>query len=72
MAKAKVPLLHICGDADEVVPYPENTVILKKRYEELGGKMHLIVKPGFKHHPHGLDDPTPAVEFILKELGLKP
>ncbi len=72
LAKAKVPLLHICGDADEVVPYPENTVILKKRYEELGGKMHLIVKPGFKHHPHGLDDPTPAVEFILKELGLKP
>ena len=71
LAKAKVPLLHICGDADEAVPYPENTVILKSRYEALGGKIHVIVKPGFKHHPHGLDDPTPAVEFILKALELK-
>lgn len=71
LAKAKVPLLHICGDADEVVPYTENTVLLKDRYEKLGGKMHVIVKPGLKHHPHGLDDPTPAVEFIIEQLGLK-
>ncbi|MDB5346234.1 MAG: Alpha/beta hydrolase [Schlesneria sp.] len=71
LAKAKVPLLHICGDADEVVPYAENTVILKERYEKLGGKIHVIVKPGLKHHPHGLDDPTPAVDFIVKELGLE-
>ena len=71
LAKAKVPLLHICGDADEVVPYPENTVLLKERYEKLGGKIHVIVKSGLKHHPHGLDDPTPAVDFIVKELGLE-
>ncbi|MBS0205196.1 MAG: alpha/beta hydrolase [Planctomycetes bacterium] len=70
LAKAKVPLLHICGDADEVVPYPENTVLLKQRYEKLGGTIHVIVKPGLKHHPHGLDDPAPAVEFVLKHLGL--
>lgn len=70
LAKSKVPLLHICGDADEVVPYPENTVLLKDRYEKLGGKIYVIVKPGLKHHPHGLDDPTPAVDFIMKELSL--
>lgn len=70
LAAAKVPLLHICGDADEVVPYAENTVLLKGRYEKLGGTIHVIVKPGLKHHPHGLDDPTPAVDFILKHLGL--
>jgi hypothetical protein len=71
LAKAGVPLLHICGDADEVVPYPENTVVLKERYEKLGGKIQVIVKPGLKHHPHGLDDPTPAIEFILKQLMLQ-
>ena len=71
LAKAKVPLLHICGDADEVVPYAENTVLLKERYEKLGGKIHVIVKPGLKHHPHGLDDPQPAVDFILKQLGIE-
>jgi len=66
LARARVPLLHICGDADEVVPYAENTVLLKERYEKLGGTIQVIVKPGLKHHPHGLDDPTPAVDAILK------
>ena len=23
-------------------------------------------KPGVNHHPHGLDDPKPVVDFILK------
>ena len=36
-----------------------------------GGKIHVIVKPGLKHHPHGLDDPKPAVDFIVKQLGLE-
>jgi len=65
IAAAKIPIIHLCGDADEVVPFEENTVALKNRYEALGGEMTLIVKKGFKHHPHGLDDPTPIVDFIL-------
>lgn len=65
LAKAHVPIIHLAADADEVVPYPENTVIIKERYEKLGGKIQVIVKPGLKHHPHGLDDPTPLVDFIL-------
>jgi hypothetical protein len=27
-------------------------------------------KPGFKHHPHSLPNPTPIVEFVLKASGL--
>ncbi len=61
---AKVPLLHVYGDADEVVPWQENTGLLAKRYKELGGSITLIAKPGVKHHPHGLDDSTPIVKFI--------
>lgn len=64
LAKAKVPLLHVYGDADEVVPWDENTGIVAERYRKLGGDIELIVKPGVKHHPHGLEDPTPIVEFI--------
>lgn len=70
LADAKVPLLHVCGDADEVVPFEENTIILKERYEKLGGSITLIIKKGFKHHPHGLDDPAPIVEFILKHTSV--
>jgi pimeloyl-ACP methyl ester carboxylesterase len=66
IAEAGISLLHICGDADEVVPFPENTVVLKERYEALDGKISLIIKPGGHHHPHALPDPTPIVEFVLQ------
>ena len=64
LAEAHVPLLHIYGDADDVVPWEENTGIVAERYKQLGGHITLIAKPGIGHHPHGLDDPTPIVEFI--------
>jgi len=66
LAKARVPLLHVYGEADTVVPWEENTGIVVERYRKLGGTIKLIPKPGIAHHPHGLADPTPIVEFILK------
>lgn len=66
LAQAKVPLLHVYGDADEVVPWDENTGVVAERYRQLGGEITLIAKPGVKHHPHGLDDSTPIVDFILR------
>lgn len=71
LAKAGVPLLHVYGDADEVVPWEENTGIVARRYRQLGGDITLIAKPGVGHHPHGLDDPTPIVEFIAKHCFMK-
>jgi pimeloyl-ACP methyl ester carboxylesterase len=65
LATAGVPLLHVVGDADEVVPVPENTTILEERYKALGGSIQVIHKPGVGHHPHSLQDPTPIVQFIL-------
>jgi len=49
-----------------VVPWEENTGEVAQRYRELGGDIQLIGKPGCKHHPHGLDDCRPIVDFILK------
>ena len=66
LARAGVPLLHIFGDADEVVPWDENTQLIAERYRALGGRIDLIRKPGVGHHPHGLDDSTPIVEFITE------
>ncbi|MDB6071798.1 MAG: Alpha/beta hydrolase family protein, partial [Verrucomicrobiales bacterium] len=64
LAEHKVPLLHVFGDADEVVPWEENTGLVASRYQALGGKITLIRKAGVKHHPHGLEDSGPIVEFI--------
>ena len=66
LAKKKVPLLHIVGTADTVVPVAENTTIVEQRFKRLGGKIQVISKPGIGHHPHSLKDPTRIVEFVLK------
>ena len=65
LAKAGVPLIHVVGDADPVVPVAENTAILESRYQKLGGQIKVIHKPGVGHHPHSLKDPAPLVKFIL-------
>ncbi len=65
LAAAEVPLLHVVGDADVVVPVAENTAIVEARYKALGGSIEVIHKPGVGHHPHGLKDSKPIVDFIL-------
>jgi len=65
LAAAKVPVLHVCGAVDEVVPIDENTYILENNYRDAGGDIKVIVKEGIGHHPHSLKDPAPIVRFIL-------
>jgi pimeloyl-ACP methyl ester carboxylesterase len=65
LARAVVPVLHVCGTADTVVPMSENSNIVEKCYKKLGGKITVIRKPGMDHHPHSLKDPKPIVDFIL-------
>lgn len=65
LAQNGIALLHVVGDADDVVPPEENAVIVEARYKKLGGKVAMIHKPGIGHHPHGLDDPKPIVDFVL-------
>ena len=64
LAKAGVPILMVCGNKDPAVPYEENDAIMEKRYKELGGSIEVIVEN--KGHNHGMNDPTPVLEFIKK------
>ncbi len=66
LAEAGVPILHVVGDADDVVPIAENSDIIEHRYKELGGSIQVIHKPGIGHHPHSLKDPGPIVAFVRK------
>lgn len=72
LAARKVPLLHVYGDADEIVPWRENTGVVAERYRQLGGPITLIAKPGVGHHPHGLEDSTPIVEFLWRHAAHQP
>jgi pimeloyl-ACP methyl ester carboxylesterase len=71
IARAGFPMLHVCGEADETVPIEENTDLFEKRILEYGGHITVIRKPGVGHAPHGLADPGPIVDFILKATGQK-
>ncbi len=66
LAKAKIPILSVCGEADKTVPIDENTRLVESRYKQLGGEIVVIAKPNCDHHPHSLKDPTPIVDFVLK------
>lgn len=49
LARAKVPIFHIHGDADKVVPLEQNTLELARRYKALGGNAEVNVVPGKGH-----------------------
>ncbi len=67
LAKAKVPLFAVHGDMDALVPYDDNTKLVKEKYEAAGGTLELKLIPGGRH------EVTPAffecqelIDFVLK------
>lgn len=71
IAKGGYPMLHVVGDADDVVPVTENTALFEIAVQENGGNIEVIHKPGVNHHPHSLENPTPIVDFILRAVNRK-
>lgn len=49
LAAARVPILHIHGDSDTVVPLDANSAALKDRYSKLGGPIEVSVLAGRGH-----------------------
>jgi len=73
IAKAKIPLLHIVSETDEVVPPKENTYLLKRRIEQYGHTLAVISVPQGTKQSHGHHFTHPAqeqvVDFINKHAG---
>ena len=67
LAKAGVPIHHIHGDCDTVVPLDKNSGEVAKKYKELGGKMTLEVVEGQGHNLwSGWFESQPLVDFVIK------
>ncbi len=66
LTDAGIPVICVCGDSDKVVPFSENSAIVRQRYTAMGAPFELILKPGVDHHPHSLSDPAPVVDFIIR------
>lgn len=68
LAKADVPLLHVCGSLDPILG--NHTLVAEAVYQQLGGRISVMVKDGAAHHPHSLRDPKPIADFV--EASQKP
>jgi len=66
IAEDKVPILCIRSGQDQSVNPVTNIDILEKRLKEAGGDIQIVRRDLYGHHPHGLDDPQPLVDFILQ------
>ncbi len=64
--KHGIPVLLIYGDSDTIVPYEENGALLEEYYRKNGGTIVTVMKENCGHHPHGLEDCTPIIEFAEK------
>jgi len=62
LARADVPLLHVCGSLDPLLDRCSNTI--ETIYRQFGGRISVIIKEGAGHHPHSLRDPKPIADFI--------
>ncbi len=67
LAKAGVPLLHVCGSLDPWLA--SQTRVAEARYKELGGTITVIVNDGVGHYPLGPKDPAPVADLILSWVG---
>ena len=63
LAKAGVPVLHVCGGRD---PWLDSqTRVLEKRYKELGGAVTVVVEDGKGHYPTAPRDVKAVADFIV-------
>jgi pimeloyl-ACP methyl ester carboxylesterase len=66
LAKAGVPIFHIHGDMDRMVPLEDNSGELARRYRQLGGQMVLQVAKGEGHTGwEGFFHCQALVDFVL-------
>lgn len=66
LIERRIPVALVCGDSDRTVPYVENGKALSELYKKTDVPFLEIIKEGCDHHPHGLDDNAPLIEFAEK------
>ena len=59
-----IPVLLVAGDADPVCRPEKNYKLLLRYCEENNIPITCHIKPGCGHHPHGLEDITPVLDFV--------
>src|SRR6185503_12341225 len=66
LARNDVALLNICGSADSLLQ--RHTLPIENRYQQLGGRITVMIKDGQAHHPHSLRNPKFIADWIEQHL----
>lgn len=66
LASHDVPLLHVCGSLDPLLG--KYSTAIENIYQQFGGRISVMIKEGFAHHPHSLRDPGPIADFIVQSV----
>jgi pimeloyl-ACP methyl ester carboxylesterase len=66
LADNDVPLLHVCGSIDPLLG--KNSNAIEGIYQQLGGRISVMIKEGAGHHPHSLRNPKPIADFIVQSV----
>lgn len=67
LARAGVPILHLHGDQDEIVPFEANSALLAERYRALGGPVEVQVFAGQGHNYwSGWFQSQALVDFLVR------
>lgn len=68
LAQANVPVFHIHGDVDRVVPLANNSGLLAERYRAAGGRMTLRIVKGQGHNMwRGFFECQDLVDFVVEQ-----
>jgi len=66
LAKAGVPLLHLCDKTDPW--FNDQTKVIEQRYKELGGEITVIINETDRRSPLAAADQTRVLDFILGKM----
>ncbi|HEY8735270.1 MAG TPA: hypothetical protein VIL90_11945 [Puia sp.] len=66
LAHSGISLINVCGGSDPWLK--QNTLAVKKRYKELGGKMKVILHQDQGHFVFAPGDPEQVADFIQQNI----
>lgn len=62
LAKNDVALINVCGSHDFLLQ--RHTLPIEARYQQLGGRIAVMIKDGPAHHPHSIKNPKVIADFL--------
>ena len=60
------PCFRSCGSIDPI--FGEYASAIEAIYQQFGGRISMMVKEGYAHHPHSLRNPKPIADFIEQSV----